>query len=142
MTGELWAPPDCNGTDSRLPPDVVKVAAGAEGREHAADDRGDSVAAKVTGPFTVARPWKVNDVAVSALAEHADVADWAVGVGEGCTAIHGTPGGDDEAGPVSATEGLLAAVVAAQVKTTELRIAVAVEISRAWFAPRMQATKA
>ena len=132
MSEELWGPPDCNGTDSRLPPDVVKVAVGAEGREHAVGDWGDSVAAKVTGPFTVARPWKVNEVAASALAEHADVTAGAVGVGEGCSAIHGTP--------VGATDGILAAGVAAQVKTTELRIAVAVEISRAWLAPRMQAS--
>jgi hypothetical protein len=46
-------------------------------------------------------------VAVSALAEHADVADWVVGVGEGCTEIHGTPVGDGEARPVGATDGLV-----------------------------------
>jgi hypothetical protein len=132
VSGELWGSPDCNRIDVRPPPDVVKVAVGAEGMEHAADDPGDSVAAKVTGPFTVAKPWKANGVATSALAEHADVAAGAVGVGESCTAIHGTP--------VGATEGLSAAGVAAQVKTTELRIAVAVEISRAWFGPRMQAS--
>ncbi len=71
---------------------------------------------------------------------HAGVADWAVGVGKGCTATHGTPDGDGEAGRVGATEGLLGAVVAAEVKAAELRIAVAVEIWRAWISPRMQAS--
>jgi len=45
------------------------------------------VAAKVTGPFTVAKPWKANGVATSALAEHADVAAGAVGW-RGLHAIH------------------------------------------------------